>query len=102
MGPSVKESEKADDQKHLGSNNLSNIENVTGCCQGVNSVSCCRNASFEKNNGVKETAETHKKYGCKSWSWFEKLDNRDILTGVAVVGAVAATAVAYKFYRRSG
>lgn len=86
-------------------NNKSNNENVVGCCQGVNGVSCCRSESIEQNKGVNGTAEeAHKKQGSKislSCSW-PVLQERHILTATGILGALAAVAVAYRFYRRSG
>ncbi|KAI4348203.1 hypothetical protein L6164_008956 [Bauhinia variegata] len=110
MGPSVEEGKGTDAQKlpnvvdtSKTEKNLSNNENVGGCCQGVNGVSCCRSASFEQSNGTAETAEANKKQGRKmSWPGSVKLNERHILTGVAICGAVVAVSVAYKFYRRSG
>ena len=49
-------------KKNVESNNLSNNDNVVGCCQGVNGVSCCRTESFEQNKVVDETAVAHKFY----------------------------------------
>ena len=116
MGSSVEEDKVMDSQKlpdgentsksqrnHLENGKLSNNENVAGCCQGVNGFSCCRTASVEQNNDAKEIAEAHKKQWPKSWGcWSAPLNDRNILTTVAVVGAVAAVVVAIKFYRRSG
>lgn len=116
MGPPVAELKGADDHQKLAdggdtrkvkkndveSNNLSNNENVAGCCQGVNGVSCCRSESFEQNKGIDKTAEAHKKQGSQtSWSWPVLLE-RHILTSAGILGALAAVAVAYRFYRRSG
>ncbi|KAL5787311.1 hypothetical protein ACOSP7_004260 [Xanthoceras sorbifolium] len=70
--PNGKEEKKS--KKHEGSNAQVNKETDTGCCQGANGISCCRDGSSD-----------------------------DVLTGVAVVGAAAAVAVAYySIYRRSG
>ncbi|CAL5186275.1 unnamed protein product [Lathyrus oleraceus] len=116
MGPPLDELKGANDQKlangddthkskknvELESNNLSNNENVAGCCQGVNGVSCCRSASFEQNKVVDETVEANKKQGCQvCWSW-RVLQQRDILTATGILGALAVVAVGYRFYRRSG
>ncbi|XP_061343843.1 altered inheritance of mitochondria protein 32-like [Gastrolobium bilobum] len=115
MGPYIVEVNEAYNQKlangedtsegkkhHIESDNLSIKENVAGCCQGVNGVSCCRTASLEQNNGIEETTQAHKKQGSKiSWNW-PVLQEHDILTAVGVLGAVAAVTVAYKLYRRSG
>lgn len=86
----------------LESNNLSNNENVVGCCQGVNGVSCCRSASFEQNKVVDETAEANKKQGCQVCLSWPLLQKRDILTATGILGALAVAAVGYRFYRRSG
>ena len=114
MGPSVADGKEADDQKvangeetgkvkknnHVESDNLSSKENVGGCCQGVNGVSCCRSASLEQNKEIEETPETHKK-GSKICSNWPQLQQRDIRTAVGVLGAVAVVVVAYKLYRRA-
>lgn len=118
MGPPDAKLKSAADQKlangddthkikknDVENNNLSNNENVVGCCQGVNGVSCCRSESIEQNKGVTGTAEeAHKKQGSKislSCSW-PVLQERHILTATGILGALAAVAVAYRFYRRSG
>ncbi|WJX65248.1 hypothetical protein P8452_49929 [Trifolium repens] len=89
-------------KKNVESNNLSNNDNVVGCCQGVNGVSCCRTESFEQNKVVDETAVTHKNQGSNvCWSW-PVLQQRDILTATGILGVLAAVAVGYKFYRKSG
>ncbi|RDY09957.1 hypothetical protein CR513_05588 [Mucuna pruriens] len=104
LGPSVANGEDTSKGKnnHVASDNLSSKENVAGCCQGVNGVSCCRSASVEQNNGIEEKPEAHKKQGSKSCCNWPVLQQRDILTAVSVVGAVAVVAVAYKLYRRAG
>lgn len=115
MGPPVAEVKGADDQKlangddagnakknQVESVNLSNNENVAACCQGVNGASCCMSASLEQTKGIEETTEAHKKQCSKiSWNW-PVLQERQILTAAGVLGALAAVAVAYRFYRRSG
>ncbi|KAK7339591.1 hypothetical protein VNO77_20269 [Canavalia gladiata] len=116
MGPSIAEVKGANDQKlanangedsskgkenHVESDNLSSKENVAGCCQGVNGVSCCRSANLEQNNGIAET-EARKKQGSKISCNWPVLQQRDILTAVGVLGAAAVVAVAYKLYRRAG
>lgn len=89
-------------KKNVESNNLSNNENVVGCCQGVNGVSCCRTTTFEQNKEIEETTKEHKKQGSKvSWSW-PVLQQRDILTATGILGVLAAIAVGYKFCKRSG
>ncbi|XP_061357526.1 altered inheritance of mitochondria protein 32-like [Gastrolobium bilobum] len=115
MGPPIAGVNGTDDKKlangndtgkakknDVESNNLSNNENVVGCCQGVNGVSCCRSTSFEQNKEIGETTEAHKKQGSKiSWNW-PVLQEREILTTAGILGALAAVAVGYGFYRRSG
>lgn len=102
MGPSVAEVKGADESKlangedankgkenHVESdNNVSSKEDVGGCCQGVNGVSCCRAENATEKSKIS-----------KSWP---VLKERDILIAVGVLGAVAAVTVAYKLYRRSG
>jgi len=107
MGPPNAEMKVADDQKlgngeHNGKGSLSNNENVGGCCQGANGVSCCQSASFELNKDIdNKSAEADKRQGSNcSCSW-PLLQKRDILTATAILGALAAVAVAYRFYRRS-
>ncbi|KAF7819517.1 altered inheritance of mitochondria protein 32 [Senna tora] len=89
-------------KNHLERDNLSKIENVGGCCQGANGVSCCMTANFEQNKKNEGTTEAHQKQGQKSsWNW-SILEERKVGIAVAVLGAAAAAAVAYKIYRRSG
>ncbi|PNY13881.1 altered inheritance of mitochondria protein 32-like, partial [Trifolium pratense] len=111
MGPPVAELKGENDQKLANgddthkikkknvesSNNLSNNDNVVGCCQGVNGVSCCRSENFEQNKVVDETAQGSK----VCWSW-PALQQRDILTATGILGVLAAVAVGYKFCRKSG
>lgn len=106
MGPSVAEVNGVDDQKLAnGEDTNKGKENgiksddliskdVGGCCQGVNGVSCCR---IEQSNGIEGSTEKSKI--SSNWSG---LKERDILIGVGVLGAVAAVAVAFKIYKRSG
>jgi len=106
MGPSTAEVNGVDDQKlangvdtNKGKENGIKSDDliskdVGGCCQGVNGVSCCR---IEQSNGVEATTEKSKISRNRP-----VLKERDILIGVGVLGAVAAVAVAYKIYRRSG
>jgi hypothetical protein len=57
-------------KKNVESNNLSNNDNVVGCCQGVDGGSCCRSENFEQNKVVDETTEALQKQGNKlGWSW---------------------------------
>ncbi|KAK7265986.1 hypothetical protein RIF29_18623 [Crotalaria pallida] len=83
-------------------NNLSKNENMVGCCQGVDGVSCCMNVSPETNKGFEETTETDKKQGSKktNLNW-PLLEERRVLTTAGILGALAAVFMAYKFYRRS-
>jgi len=68
-------------------------ENVSSCCQGANGVSCCRDGSLEQKQETK---------GLESLlSWGQKLEQREVLTAVAVAGAVVTVAVAFSFYRKS-
>lgn len=110
MGQPVAELKGEDDQNKLAngndtkknnvaveSNSLNNNENVVGCCQGVNGVSCCQTASFEQNK-----VETDKKQGSKVCGSWPILQKRDILAATGIVGALAAVAIGYRFYRRSG
>lgn len=78
-------------------------ENVSGCCQGVNGVSCCQVPPANSEAKPKEACGSHgsKNLNCLS-AWVGKWEQSDILMGAAVVGAVATVAVAYSFYRRSG
>lgn len=64
--------------------------NAGGCCQGANGGSCCQ------DNRVEKTADKNE---CSSW--IGKWEQRNLLTTVAVVGAVATVAVAYGMYRRA-
>ncbi|KAL2335741.1 hypothetical protein Fmac_016954 [Flemingia macrophylla] len=101
MGSPVAEIKGADNHKLANGDdnsrsNLNNNENVAGCCQGVNGVSCCRSEGFDK------TVEAYEKQGSnKSWYW-PILQKGDILTASGILGALAAVAVAYRFYKRSG
>ncbi|BAU00956.1 hypothetical protein VIGAN_11010000 [Vigna angularis var. angularis] len=107
MGPTVAEIKVADDRKLAngddnGKASLSNNENVGGCCQGANGVSCCQSASFEQNkDNDNKTGEAYKRQRSNiSCSW-PLLQKRDILTATGILGALAAVAIAYRFYRRS-
>lgn len=110
MGPSVPEGKGATEQKlsngeltngehankiekSIESASVNREENVTGCCQGLNGVSCCSFSSPAQNNKTKGSKI------CKNWP---TLKESDVLTAVGVLGAVAAVAVVYKLYRRSG
>lgn len=108
MGANVEEAEKVEEPKLSngaekieepklanGTNasiNEKKTESVGGCCQGVNGFSCCRDDNAEKQPGKEEVVPS---------SWMGKWDQRQVLTTVAVVGAVATIAVAYGVYRRA-
>lgn len=119
MGAPAEEGGKADEhklpngdvkktkkKKHEENNTQSSKEDVAGCCQGVNGFSCCKDGSLDQNSvsekNLKETIAHEKKELGKLSSWIESWEQSDVLTAVAVVGAVATVAVAYSFYRRSG
>lgn len=106
MGASKEEGQKVEEQKlpnskdgkkskkHEDSNSQVK-EIVGGCCQGVNGSSCCREGGVDEK-GAQTMAPS------KFSSWIESLEQRDVLTAAAVVGAVATVAIAYSAYRRSG
>ena len=79
-------------------------ESFAGCCQGADGgITCCRDGSLEKSDKSEEKKrESCSKEGplCPLSSWIGKLEQRDVLTAAAVVGAVATVAVAYSHYRR--
>ncbi|XP_060191580.1 altered inheritance of mitochondria protein 32-like [Lycium barbarum] len=103
MGQYEKVTDKVDEQKvpevtneeKKPLENGTQESNVTGfsCCQGDAGVSCCRDASAEQK-------ESKKGQGRVS-NWFGKWEQREVLTAVGVVGAVAVVAVAYGFYKKS-
>ncbi|XP_028772357.1 uncharacterized protein LOC114729515 [Neltuma alba] len=106
MGPSVEEVKGTDDHK-VPNGELTDKgknENVGGCCQGANGVSCCMNPpSSEKNKAIKETTEqAHHKRGHKSSGSWPLFEERNVRIAVGVFGILAAATVAYKIYRRSG
>ncbi|KAG6578669.1 hypothetical protein SDJN03_23117, partial [Cucurbita argyrosperma subsp. sororia] len=86
----------------------SKVETVAGCCQGSNGFTCCRDESSGKSTRIEETSkepsedQVPKKTSKLSCCWTEKWEQSEILTAVAVIGAVATVAVAYSIYRRSG
>ncbi|KAL3636643.1 hypothetical protein CASFOL_018942 [Castilleja foliolosa] len=103
MGALVKEAEQVEEPKPADviinekqpeeTINEENMENVQSCCQGVKGFSCCRAETVKK-----------KPVNCELRglsSWMEKFEQRQVLTTVAVVGALATVAVAYGFYRRA-
>ncbi|KAL2528930.1 Uncharacterized protein Fot_21531 [Forsythia ovata] len=105
MGAPVEETEKVEEPKLANGTNLNNNEkqpqesgteekeSVGSCCQGANGFSCCRDENFEEKPAKKGPG----RLSC----WTGKWEQREILTAVAVVGAVATVAVAYGLYRRS-
>lgn len=72
-------------------------ENAGGCCQGANGFSCCKDASLENNTTSEENKEVVSKFSC----WSSKLEQHNVLTAIAIVGAVATVTVAYAYYRKS-
>ncbi|BFG26962.1 hypothetical protein CerSpe_132360 [Prunus speciosa] len=123
MGVSSEEGEKVNDQKlpngednkkseekpQENGNQIQNNENFSGCCQGANGFTCCKDVSLEQNSGseekkLKETTEACGKKDAlgRLSSLIGKWEQSDVLAAAAVVGAVATVAVAYSFYRRSG
>ncbi|KAL6507299.1 hypothetical protein OROGR_023494 [Orobanche gracilis] len=106
MGAKVKEAEPVEEPKHANETNANinekqpreiaiqeNSESMGNCCQGANGFSCCRD-----ENVVKKPID-NEVIGFSRWA--EKFDQRHVLTTIAVVGAAAAIAVAYGFYRRA-
>ncbi|KAF5175996.1 Sucrase/ferredoxin-like family protein [Thalictrum thalictroides] len=78
-----------------------------GCCQGTNGFSCCRDDKVDLDSNVAENQPRKGSNVCargvgKVSAWIGKLEQPEVLTAVAVVGAVATVAVAYSIYRRSG
>ncbi|KAK1270933.1 hypothetical protein QJS04_geneDACA004433 [Acorus gramineus] len=103
-----------------GIENGGSVDKVTnpesGCCQGVDGLTCCRQMSVEEKVGpleikteVSDVAESGENKHEVSWkkglksisSWMEKFQNGETLAAIAVVGAVASVAMAYSFNRRS-
>lgn len=87
-----------------GSNTKANMKDGGSCCQGSNGFSCCQDEKVEEvNSGIAEKKQrgdnnaSAKKGFCSLSTW----EQGDILTAVAVIGAVAFVAVAFSFYRRS-
>lgn len=108
MGGTAGEGRKADEQKlpngtdhkisgkHEESIVPEKKEAVSGCCQGVNGFSCCRDGSLDESTASEEKMEKG-----KFSFWLGKWEQSEVLTAAAIVGAVATVAVAYSFYRRS-
>lgn len=108
MGASPAEGEKTDEKlskgkekkpkKHLSEAPIKYDKEeapASGCCQVANRISCCRDGNAEVTSKPKGTK------GLRKLSWVGKWEQHELLTAAAVVGAVAATAVAYSFYKRS-
>ncbi|KDP46413.1 hypothetical protein JCGZ_10253 [Jatropha curcas] len=118
MGASAEEGEKVAKEKLPNGKDVkvrkkreeSNIEvikeNVSGCCQGANGVSCCRDGSsgVSEEKKVEGSTKAYEKKGLggKLSSLIASLDQGDVLAACAVVGAVATIALAYSLYKRSG
>lgn len=87
------------EEKHHKEPKLVEKEAPSGCCQGVNGFSCCRDERSEvrKESG---SAPSKKRFDCIS-GWIGSFEQRDVLSAAAVVSAVVSVAVAYTFYRRS-
>ncbi|XP_041999641.1 uncharacterized protein LOC121749104 [Salvia splendens] len=103
MGVAVKEAEKVEKPKVANGTGTNNHEQqpqevgtgettktVGGCCQGANGFSCCMNEVVEKTDKEQQ--------GLSAWTG--KWEQRQVLTTVAVVGAVATIAVTYGVYHR--
>lgn len=108
MGASAGEGQKADEQKlpngtdhkesrkHEESIVEEKKEPASGCCQGVNGFSCCRDGNLDQSS-TSEEEKQEKKFSFLVGKW----EQSEVLTAAAIVGAVATVAVAYSFYRRS-
>ncbi|OWM74926.1 hypothetical protein CDL15_Pgr021277 [Punica granatum] len=109
MGASPVEGEKTNEKhrkekKHKKRHQETPIEDkkeapASGCCQGANGLSCCKDGNFEDKEVASEPKG--KKGLCNLSCWVGKWEQRELLTAAAVVGAVATVAVAYSFYKRS-
>ncbi|KAF5739598.1 hypothetical protein HS088_TW12G00807 [Tripterygium wilfordii] len=116
MGASSEDGEKVAEQKLRNGTydkkskkreeiNRGNSENTSGCCQGANGFSCCRDGNLEvsEEEELKEPLEVDGPNGmAKLPSWIGSWEQHDVLAAAAVVGAVATVAVAYSLFRRSG
>ena len=102
----TEEAENVHQQKLLNGTSLNNYaekpqeirseeknESSSSCCQGANGVSCCRDVNFQEKEVQKGTG--------KLSNWIGRWEQRDVLTTVAVLGAVTTVAVAFAFYKRS-
>lgn len=106
MGASLEKDEKTEEQKlpsesqktgeQFQEGGTNSKENVSGCCQGANGFSCCR----EENPDQKTDSKVQ---GSKSlMNWMGRWEQNDLYLAAAVVGAAATVAVAYSLYRKSG
>ncbi|MCL7029972.1 hypothetical protein MKW94_022860 [Papaver nudicaule] len=80
------------------------VQDAGSCCQGPNGVSCCRDEKAEDTTNVKK-ATAGIKTSCQERlsAWMNgKFEQSEVFAGLAVVSAVAAIAVGYSIYRRSG
>ncbi|KAK9705014.1 hypothetical protein RND81_07G027100 [Saponaria officinalis] len=77
-------------------------ETITGCCQGANAVSCCRDGS-EINGEVEKKTLVKPSEKCTVClpGWMGKWEQSDVLVAAGVIGAVATVAVAYSVFKRS-
>lgn len=103
------DNKKSEEKPQENGNQIQNNENFSGCCQGANGFTCCKDVSLEQNSGseekkLKETTEACGKKDAlgRLSSLIGKWEQSDVLAAAAVVGAVATVAVAYSLYRRSG
>ncbi|MCL7049968.1 hypothetical protein MKW94_029427 [Papaver nudicaule] len=80
------------------------VQDAGSCCQGPNGVSFCRDEKAEDTTNVKK-ATAGIKTSCQERlsAWMNgKFEQSEVFAGLAVVSAVAAIAVGYSIYRRSG
>ncbi|XP_075505389.1 altered inheritance of mitochondria protein 32-like [Primulina tabacum] len=70
-----------------------NVQRSASCCQGANGFSCCRDENTEQKQ------DKNKMGGLSCWT--SKLEQRHVLTTVAIAGAVVTVALAYAFYKRA-
>lgn len=77
-------------------------EVISTCCQGEagEGFSCCQGGNPVENLRKKMVGKSSKSVKNSS-RLVEKLEQSNVLTAVGVIGAVAAVAVIYGFYRRS-
>ncbi|XXG47401.1 hypothetical protein AAC387_Pa02g2063 [Persea americana] len=89
-----------------GGSDEGNRKDGANCCQGANGFSCCRDENVVENkgiaaNGTFDSRNASTKDAHTLTSWFKKWEQSDIVTALAVIGAVASVTVAYSIYRRS-